>query len=95
MHSVLFVATIPAQRHDWSEFVERAIQKLETAKGAIRIAENVWLLDLQQSVAPLGWLVSLAEQKGVLHGLLAFEHAPEWLPASFDPMPIQGRNVEN
>ena len=92
MHSVLFVATIPTQRHDWSGFVVLAEQKLAISKGAIRLSENVWLLDLHQSTDSLGWLISLAAQMAISHGLLAFERAPEWLPASFDPMPIQGRN---
>ena len=88
MHSMLFIATIPDHRHDWAEFVERSTMKLPPYEGVVRLAENVWLLNLQKSVAPLGWLVSTAEQMGVSYGLLPFEREPEWLPADFDPNTI-------
>ena len=88
MHSILFVATIPDRGHDWAEFVELATMKLSHCEGVVRLAENVWLLNLQKSVAPLGWLVATAEQKAVAYGALPFEHEPEWLPAGFDPRTI-------
>ncbi len=88
MHSILFVATISGHKHDWAEFVEIATTKLSQSEGVVRLAENVWLLNLQKSVAPLGWLVAVAEQKAVSYGLLPFEHEPEWLPAGFDPSTI-------
>ncbi len=85
MHSVLFVATIPPQTTAWAEFVPLAEDKVPRHEGVAQLAENVWLLNLQKSVAPLGWLVALAEQMGVSYGLLPFERAPEWLPAGFCP----------
>ena len=94
MHSVLFVATIPDRKTDWKNFVEEVVLKLQTSKGAIRLSENVWMVDLQQSVTDLGWLVSSAAKTGVSHGLLAFERAPEWLPVGFGPTPILVRNED-
>ena len=88
MHSVLFVATIPAQHETWMTFVEYAVMKIAKNEAAARLSENVWLLNLQKSVAPFGWLVAKAEQVGIAYGLLTFERAPEWLPASFDPNTI-------
>ncbi len=85
MHSVMFVATIPTRVTDWREFLTYADQKLDHAENVLRLSENVWLINLQKSVAPLGWLVSKAEQKDIAYGLLPFEHAPEWLPDAFDP----------
>lgn len=85
MHSVLFVATIPAQHEVWVDFVQYAAKQTAENEAAARLSENVWLLNLQKSVAPLGWLVAKAEQKGIAYGLLPFERAPEWLPAAFDP----------
>ena len=93
MHSAMFIATIPPQAKDWDAFVERAATKLSHCEGVVRLAENAWLLNLQKSVAPLGWLVASAEQMGVPYGLLPFERGPEWLPADFDPSTIWGRNA--
>ena len=85
MHSVLFVATIPAQHEAWENFVQYAAKQTAENEAAARLSENVWLLNLQKSVAPLGWLVAKAEQVDIAYGLLPFERAPEWLPAAFDP----------
>jgi hypothetical protein len=88
MHSVLFAAKIPAEIQDWQTFLGAAAPKLKQAKGVLRLAENVWLLNLQESVAPLGWLVSLADQRGLSYGILPFQDAPQWLPAGNDPSTI-------
>ena len=93
MHSALLVATIPPETQDWHEFVEYVGNKLLRDESCVQLAENVWLLNVEKSLAPLGWLVAMAEQKGVSYGLLAFERAPAWLPAGFDPKPIQARSV--
>ena len=92
MHSILFVATIPQERDDWRAFSETAEMKLSQRQGVTRLAENVWLLDLQQDVVSLGWLVTEAERRAIDCGLLSFEHAPEWLPADFDPTPTAVRS---
>ena len=91
MHSMLFIATIPAERHDWAEFLEHADRDLAQAQNIGRLAENVWLLNLRESVEPFGRLVFLAERAGIPYGLLPFEHEPEWLPADFDPNTILAR----
>ena len=93
MHSAMFIATIPSQKKDWVEFEERVTAKLSRCEGVVRLAENVWLLSLQKSVAPLGWLVASAEQMGVSYGLLPFEHEPEWLPANSNPSTILAQNA--
>ncbi len=85
MHSVLFVAAMSDRREAWLEFIQHAAKKTDESEAAARLAENVWLLNLQKSVGPLGWLVAMAEQANIAYGLLPFEHAPEWLPISFDP----------
>jgi hypothetical protein len=88
MHSVLFVASIPedvSRRHDWAEFVTRANRHIQTSTDAVPLAENVWLLNLEQDIAPLGWLISIASEKKLAFGILPFEHKPQWLPAGFYP----------
>jgi hypothetical protein len=90
MHSALFVAHIPETPNegDWQEFARRAVQKVKPSKDALRLSENVWLINVQASVAPLGWLVANAEQLKVSYGILPFEHEPQWLPGGFDPSTI-------
>ena len=92
MHSAIFVAIEISQRSDWLKLLEFAESKIQKDKSVVRLAQNVWLLNLQESVAPLGWLVAFAEQYGVPHGILPFEHAPEWLPGGFDPASTQDQN---
>jgi hypothetical protein len=92
MHSLLFVATMVSQSQDWTAFLTSVGEKLRRQKGFVRLAENVWLLDLTVSVQPLGALVHQAETYGIPYGLLPFDEAPQWLPASFDPKPIQARS---
>jgi hypothetical protein len=85
MHSALFVVKIPAERDDWGGFLGSVATKLRQAKGVVRLAENVWLLNLQESAAPLGWLVSLCESGKFAYGILPLQDEPEWLPAATDP----------
>jgi hypothetical protein len=92
MHSVLFVATNPNRRTDWDDFVGRAEAKLtpdgneKRYEGSfVRLAENVWLLDVTMSAEPLGWLTSQAQVKGIPYGLLVFDKEPYWLPSDFQP----------
>ena len=86
MHSAIFYAK-PDQRAGWDDFLRKIDQKLETNRSFVRLAENVWLLDVKQSAAALGWLIGFSETAGVAYGILPFAQAPEWLPASFDPKP--------
>jgi hypothetical protein len=92
MHSILFVATIVRGSTDWKPFLENVDARLRTRKGFVRLAENVWLLDLTVSAAPLGLLVYQAETLEIPYGLLPFAEAPQWLPASYNPTTIQDRN---
>ena len=96
MHSVLFVVSIPKFRQSpngWDDFVTQIDVKLKDSTNFLRLAENVWLLNLQKDVAQLGWLVSHADKRGFAYGILPFERAPEWLPAGLNPKTIQGHSV--
>ena len=94
MHSVLFVATITSQGSEWEGFIRKVEPKLAKCEGVERLAENIWLLDLQKSVASLAWLVTGAEDRGtVAYRILPFEHAPEWLPVGSDPKTTLDRSV--
>jgi hypothetical protein len=91
MHSVLFVA-FTAHPDDWVAFQAKSKAKLEPtgderryAESCVRLADNVWLLDLSKSVEPLGWLTSMAQVSNVPYGLLPFAEKPEWLPNDCKP----------
>ena len=85
MHSILFVANPALNPDTWAAFTEQIDKKIKPTQDALRLAENVWLVNLQASVAPFGWLVASADIHGVSYGILPFEHEPEWLPVGFDP----------
>ena len=87
MHSMLFVATIPPEKHVWADFVENTAREPAPAEGVLQLAENVWLLNLQKSIQPFGRLVYICERFGVSYGLLGFEHEPEWLPENYGSTP--------
>jgi hypothetical protein len=85
MHSAIFFAKPISQLQTWEEFVAHVDKKIGKDKSAVRLAENVWLLNVRESPTALGWLIGLAENAKIPYGILPFERAPEWLPASFDP----------
>lgn len=91
LHSILFVASFPDRDIDWEAFTQEVDKKVSQARNVARLAENVWMIDLTISVAPLGWLVAVAEQKAISHGLLPFDDEPRWLPVGFDPKTIRGQ----
>jgi len=68
-----------------------AENELKMKKGVLRLAENIWLLNFEETLTALGLLIAAADSQKVSYGLLPFEHAPEWLPGGFDPNTIQGR----
>jgi hypothetical protein len=80
MHSALFVATEMPQQTDWENFLTAVATKLQTARNIERLAENIWLVNFQISPSALGWLISLAEQRGVDYRILQLDAAPQWLP---------------
>jgi hypothetical protein len=87
MHSAIFYAKITSQRSDWDEFLRFVDGKTAKDKNVARLAENVWLLNIHDGTAALGWLIGGAEQRAIEYGILPFAQAPEWLPAGFDPRP--------
>jgi hypothetical protein len=93
MHSALFVASIPSDRGNWGMFLAMADAKLKNDKDALRLAENVWLLNAKNSISSVGNLIATAIEIQVSYGIVAFEHAPEWLPGGFDPRTIRGQIV--
>jgi hypothetical protein len=94
MHSALFVAKIPGlERHNWAGFLGAVAQHLRDEKSAMRLAENVWLVNFQASPSALSWLVTSAERHDTTYGILPFVDEPQWLPVGFDPNTIRGRNV--
>jgi hypothetical protein len=94
MHSALVWIKMPEapDNQSWPNFLDDVASKQMQGKGVLRLAENVWLLDLQESLAPLGLLVASAEKRGLTYALLPFADAPRWLPASSDPSTILDRN---
>ncbi len=94
MHSALFVAGFPEKGSVWPDFLIRAKVTKQKYPNVLRLAENVWLVNFQENPAPLAWLVSAADAYGVAYGIVPFEHAPEWLPADFDPNTISVQNEE-
>ncbi len=98
MHSALFVASMPPdaadpQGHVWGVFLTQFLGKIAQAKNVLRLGENVWLVDLTISVAPLAYMIAAAENQKFAYGILPFDAAPQWLPGGFDPKTIRGRNA--
>lgn len=93
MHSALFVASLTTPKTDWATFCQYVDQKLSRDESVVRLSENVWLVNVQQSPAALGHLVHYAEAHKVAYGIVPFERAPEWLPGGFDPKTIQVRSA--
>jgi hypothetical protein len=87
MHSVIFVAELTDQKA-WRNFSDRIKQVVTLDEHVLRLAENVWLVNLQVSPTPLGWLISVAEQQKMSYGILALDDEPQWLPADFRPKSI-------
>ena len=87
MHSALFVATMPQSDDKWEEFLNRVSSKTKAMTSFVRLAENVWLVDLTKGPGPLGYLISFAHERAIHYGILPFDRAPQWLPDGFDPKP--------
>ena len=90
LHSVLFVATIPERddQNRWQNVLNNLPPQMRSPTVAIeRLAENVWLLRLSGSLAPLGHLISRCEQFGIVYRILPFDGEPQWLPGDPSPRP--------
>lgn len=94
MHSALFVVQIPEISKTWREFLMTAKVELKTFQSTFRLAENVWLINMQENPALLAYLVYAADFLKVPYGILPFGHEPEWLPVGFDPKTIQAQSVK-
>ena len=95
MHSALFVAQVWGKDPiKWGEFLMKAKVGLRKHPGVLRLAENVWLMNFQESPVSLSWFVCAADIHGIPYGILPFERAPEWLPVGFDPKTISDHNGE-
>jgi len=96
MHSAMFVADIGEDQHrinePWKAFCAHLEVKIKPNQGVERLAENVWLLDLTVSMAPLGYLIAGAENLGISYRTLPFDAAPQWLPDGQNPEATQGRS---
>lgn len=101
MHSAMFVVSVPSgfggpnQDHQvWMTFLGQFIPKIDKATNVLRLGENVWLVDLTVSPAPLAYMIAAAENQKFAYGILPFDAAPQWLPGDFDPKTIRGRNAD-
>ena len=62
MHSALFVVQISENRGTWLSFLAKSKAALRPFPNVSRLAENVWLVNVQESPTPLGYLVCAAER---------------------------------
>lgn len=91
MRYVLFAVPRPiGVAQDWQQFSDNVDARLEPHKQhVVRIADTVWMVDNQGAPAALAWLIATAEARKVAYTTAAFDTAPEWLPAGFDPRTSQ------
>ncbi len=82
MHSALLVIN-PQTDQEWADLKEYEKRKSAQFEGVVRLAENVWQIDLHKSVGLLGLLVGFAESKGLRFGVLMLEREPVWHPERF------------
>lgn len=81
MHSVLLVVDKPNTSQldpRWKGFVERADSHAATSEGSDRLAQNVWLLSLENRLKDFSFLVALADHHELTYRALFFEKEPEW-----------------
>jgi len=89
MHSAIVVVKMPARDRDgqWDKFTTELDIKVRADQGVFRLAENVWLVNFQQSPVGLAWIVGFADRLGFEYGILQLADEPRWLPDGFDPKP--------
>jgi hypothetical protein len=86
MHSAIFVVNVKQRVvQDWQSFLYDVLPKLKGDPGAIRLGQNVWLLNVQRSARALAWLVATAERLGLPYAIMPLEHEPRWVLGGFDP----------
>ncbi len=76
---------------EWESFVQNAVQNARKIPGITRLAENVWLVDLMQSVDGFAVLAGFAQRHRIPYGILSFAEPPQWLPASYNPRALSSR----
>ena len=91
MHAALFVASLAPQSLEWASFLDGVDEKLGPRKDVLRLAENVWLLDLHNSEDSLDVLTSAAQAQHIEYGVVPFMRTPHWLPHGFDPHHVHVR----
>jgi hypothetical protein len=90
MHSAIVVVKIPEDQATWLPFL--ATVKDASAEGALRLGENVWLVNFQAHPVALATLVKGAVAHGLTYGILQLDAEPQWLPAGIDPKTILDRS---
>lgn len=99
MHSALFVAAVPDAdrgyqgRQEWMTYLHMLQSQVVIGQGVVRLAENVWLVNLRHDPGPLAALAFQARAQNIAYGILPFDDEPQWLPDGFDPSTIRGRSV--
>jgi hypothetical protein len=92
MHSALFVVKVPAEnqsRQAWRASFRGHCQQLALQKGALQLAENVWLINFQENPAALATLVHTSEHyPQTPYMLLPLGSEPQWLPAGASPVDV-------
>jgi hypothetical protein len=89
MHSAIVVVRPPegeAEKVRWQSFAS-AIGGLSDNPAVERLADNVWIVNFQQSPQALARLVSAAERNQFSQRILQLDAAPQWLPVDSNSVP--------
>ena len=100
MHSAIVVIQMPEATYDrsvpqaWNSFIgdvdslrSSKPKPLGEQKGVERLAENVWVVNLQENPSAFARLIHYADSFGLAYKILPIDVAPQWLPAGSDPKP--------
>lgn len=83
MHSAIVVASPPeteADKQRWQLFLA-SIELLKSNPAVDELAENVWLVNFEQSPAALARLLSAGQQHQFSQRILRLPDEPKWLRA--------------
>ena len=88
MHSAIIAVEMPDDptRIQWATFLA-AIIKTNNNKAVLRLGENVWQINFQESPGVLAVIVKAAEDLGRPYKILPLDAEPHWLPVGSDPKP--------